>query len=42
MEEITDLFLIYINILIFNYLYIIDNIYTFNSYSTLIYIILSY
>ena len=42
MEEITDLFLIYINILIFNYLYIIDNIYTFNSYSTLIFIILSY
>ena len=42
MEEITDLFLIYINILIFNYLYIIDDIYTFNSYSTLIFIILSY
>ena len=42
MEEITDLFLIYTNILIFNYLYIIDDIYTFNSYSTLIYIILSY
>ena len=42
MEEITDLFLIYTNILIFNYLYIIDDIYTFNSYFTLIYIILSY
>lgn len=42
MEEITDLFLIYTNILIFNYLYIIDDIYSINSYSTLIYIILSY